>query len=284
MPTPALTDATRTALIDIVRRAGDAILEIYSAPFAVEHKADDSPLTQADLAAHRIIVAGLAALDPAIPVISEESSPPTFEIRAHWQRYWLVDPLDGTKEFVSRNGEFTVNIALIEGHRAVAGVVGVPVQGRIYVGDVGSGQAWCLEADGQRPLHGRPMADDRAVVVVASRSHGGARLEHYLDALQQIWPGVDRTPVGSSLKLCILAEGRADLYPRLGPTSEWDIAAAHAVLAAAGGSLWAADGSPLEYNRKASFLNPEFIAVADQAYAWRARLPAVPALESSEPG
>jgi 3'(2'), 5'-bisphosphate nucleotidase len=284
MPTPALTDATRTALIDIVRRAGDAILEIYSAPFAVEQKADDSPLTQADLAAHRIIVAGLTALDPDIPVISEESSPPTFEVRAGWPRYWLVDPLDGTKEFVSRNGEFTVNIALIEGHRAVAGVVGVPVQGRIYVGDVGSGQASCLEADGERPLRGRPMLDDRAVVVVASRSHGGARLETYLDALRQIWPGVDRTPVGSSLKLCILAEGRADLYPRLGPTSEWDIAAAHAVLSAAGGSLWATDGSPLEYNRKASFLNPEFIAVADHGYPWRQRLPDVPPLDSGDAG
>jgi 3'(2'), 5'-bisphosphate nucleotidase len=121
------------------------------------------------------------------------------------------------------------------------------------------------------------MTDDRPLVVVASRSHGGERLESYLEALKRVYPGVDRTPVGSSLKLCILAEGQADLYPRLGPTSEWDIAAAHAVLAAAGGALWAADGSALEYNRKAELLNPEFMAAADGKYPWRERLPPVPA-------
>jgi len=272
-----LDEAVVAQLIEIVRRAGDAILEIYQSDFAVEHKADESPLTQADLAAHRIIAAGLAALDSSIPILSEESSPPDFPVRSQWTRYWLVDPLDGTKEFINRNGEFTVNIALIEGHQPTFGVVGVPAKGLVYTGDVGRGLAQRISADGTIALQGRPMADDRSLVVVASRSHGGERLETYLEQLLSIYPGVDRTPVGSSLKLCILAEGAADLYPRLGPTSEWDIAAAHAVLAAAGGAVWTVGGASLEYNRKAELLNPEFFAAADGAYPWQERLPPVPA-------
>jgi len=275
MQQTALTPALVAELIEIVRRAGDAILAVYNSDFAVEHKADDSPLTQADLAAHHIIAAGLAALDADIPLLSEETLPPEFEVRRGWQRYWLVDPLDGTKEFINRNGEFTVNIALIEDHRPIFGVVGVPVLGLVYTGDVRSQQAYRIGAEGSVQLHGRPMADGNAPVVVASRSHGGERLETYLDRLARIYPGVTRKPVGSSLKLCILAEGEADLYPRLGPTSEWDIAAAHAVLEAAGGGVWTVDGGPLDYNRKAVLLNPEFIAVADRGYPWRERLPPV---------
>jgi 3'(2'), 5'-bisphosphate nucleotidase len=264
------------ALIDLARRAGDAILTIYRTDFAVETKDDESPLTKADLAAHRIIADGLAALTPDLPVVSEESNPPAFEVRRMWSRYWLVDPLDGTKEFINRNGEFTVNIALIEDHQPVFGVVGVPAQDLVYTGNVADGAAFRHDAGGMTALHGRPMDDGHPLVVVASRSHGGERLEPYLEALATRFVDVSRTPVGSSLKLCILAEGRADLYPRLGPTSEWDIAAAHAVLAAAGGSVWAADGQPLRYNAKESFLNPEFIAAADGRYPWRERLPAVP--------
>jgi 3'(2'), 5'-bisphosphate nucleotidase len=263
------------ALIDIVRRAGDAILAVYRTDFDVETKDDESPLTKADLAAHRIIVAGLAALTPDVPVISEEAALPSFDERSTWPRFWLVDPLDGTKEFVNRNGEFTVNIALIEDHQPVLGVVGVPAQGSVYVGDVKRGLAERYHADGVSPLEGRAMRDSAPVVVVASRSHGGERLERYLEALAGIFPEVSRTPVGSSLKLCILAEGRADLYPRLGPTSEWDIAAAHAVLAAAGGDVWAVDGAPITYNARETFLNPEFIAVADRSFPWRERLPRV---------
>ncbi len=262
-------------LIRLVERAGDAILEIYQTDFSVDFKADDSPLTQADLAAHRIIAAELAELTPQVPLLSEESSPPSFEERKRWSRYWLVDPLDGTKEFVNKNGEFTVNIALIDGHRPVFGVVGVPVQGLVYTGDLERGEAHRYRGGERETLNGRAMGDDQPLVIVASRSHGGERLEAYVDALGEIYPEVIRTGVGSSLKLCILAEGRADLYPRLGPTSEWDIAAAHAVLAAAGGDLWAVDGSVLTYNNKKSFLNPEFFAVADGGYPWRERLPAV---------
>jgi len=268
-------DQTRS-LVDLARRAGEAILDVYRTEFDVETKDDQSPLTKADLAAHRIIVDGLAALTPGVPVVSEESNPAGFAERRTWRRYWLVDPLDGTKEFINRNGEFTVNIALIDDHLPAFGVVGVPDRDAVYTGDVGAGAAFRHDAGGSTALHGRRMNDDGPLVVVASRSHGGERLERYLEALGGIFAGVSRTPVGSSLKLCILAEGRADLYPRLGPTSEWDIAAAHAVLAAAGGTVWTVDGEPLLYNTKASLLNPEFFAAGDGAYPWRDRLPPVP--------
>ncbi len=265
-------------LVAIIDRAGSAILEIYETDFDVENKADESPLTQADLAAHALIVEGLQAITPDIPILSEEGSPPAYAERSGWSRYWLVDPLDGTKEFINRNGEFTVNIALIEDGTATFGVVGVPVQGRVYVGDTTSGQAWCREPDGeQRTIRGRALQDGQSeLVVVASRSHGGERLESYLDELQIRFSGLSRTPVGSSLKLCVLAAGEADCYPRLGPTSEWDIAAAHAVLRAAGGEVYQFDGSTLPYNSKESLLNPEFVAVADATYDWFSVLPALP--------
>ena len=259
------------ALIDIVRAAGSAILEVYNDNFEVETKADATPLTQADLRAHQVIADGLRALAPHLPVLSEEAEPPPFRERRHWRRYWLVDPLDGTKEFVNRNGEFTVNIALIEDGTPVLGVVGVPVGDVVYVGERRAGQAFRVDASGRTRLQARPMGAD-AITVVASRRHGGDRLARYLDVLAERFE-VSRKPVGSSLKLCILAAGQADLYPRLGPTSEWDIAAAHAVLAAAGGAVMRLDGTPLVYNAKESLLNPDFIAVADPRHPWLARLP-----------
>ena len=274
-----ITDELVSELIALTEAAGAAILEVYETEFDVETKSDESPLTQADLASHRTIEAGLAALTPEIPLFSEESELPPFEERRAWSRYWLVDPLDGTKEFVNRNGEFTVNIALIDNQQPVLGIVGVPVRDQVYVGVQGQG-AYRLSRSEAEPdrveLGGRPMDEETPLVVVASRSHGGERLEQYLESLAATYGSVDRTPVGSSLKLCILAEGAADLYPRLGPTSEWDIAAAHAVLAAAGGDVWAADGSDLTYNAKESVLNPEFFAAADSTYPWREKLPPVP--------
>jgi len=274
-----ITDELVSELIALTEAAGAAILEVYQTEFDVETKSDESPLTQADLASHRTIEAGLTALTPDIPLFSEESELPPFEERQTWSRYWLVDPLDGTKEFVNRNGEFTVNIALIDNQQPVLGIVGVPVRDQVYVGVQGQG-AYRLSRAGSEPdrieLSGRPMDESTSLVVVASRSHGGERLERYLHSLADIFGSVDRTPVGSSLKLCILAEGAADLYPRLGPTSEWDIAAAHAVLAAAGGEVWAADGTDLTYNAKDSVLNPEFFAAADGHYPWRQKLPTVP--------
>ena len=266
----------------IVEDAGAAILKVYETDFEIETKSDESPLTQADLAAHQVIVAGLQALTPQIPIISEESAPPPFAERSQWARYWLVDPLDGTKEFVNRNGEFTVNIALIDGHEAVFGVVGVPVQNKVYVGDVHQSEPGLrayVEINGAKhTLPATPYDEDaKAVRVVASRNHGGERLENYLAELASQFDECERRPVGSSLKLCVLAEGGADIYPRLGPTSEWDIGAAQAVLTAAGGGVYRPDGEPLAYNTKESLLNPEFLAVGDASYPWRERLPAFPA-------
>ena len=269
------------ALVSIVEDAGSAILEVYDSNFEVQTKGDESPLTQADLAAHQVIVRGLQALSPQLPIISEESTPPDFGERSSWQRYWLVDPLDSTKEFVNRNGEFTVNIALIDRHQPVFGIVGVPDQGKIYIGDLGQTdpalRAYVIEDGGQRNLSG-PVEETRQgpLRVVASRNHGGQRLEDYLSAVEARFENCQRTPVGSSLKLCVLAEGGADIYPRLGPTSEWDIGAAQAVLTAAGGDVYTPDGQVLQYNTKDSLLNPEFLAVGDASYPWRQRLPAFP--------
>lgn len=264
-------------LLDIVDRAGQAILDVYESDFSVVAKADASPLTQADLAAHKVIVDGLTLMTPDIPVISEESEPPGYEVRKEWDRYWLVDPLDGTKEFVNRNGEFTVNIALIEGQHPILGVVGVPVQQKIYVGDVGQAEARVYEQGNSRLLSPqRRDAHAQSITVVASRSHGGDRLASYLEQIEARFSPCERRPVGSSLKLCVLAEGLADIYPRLGPTSEWDIGAAQAVLEAAGGAVLTADGASLPYNSKESLLNPEFLAVSDGSFDWLAALPGFP--------
>ena len=259
------------ALIEITKAAGSAILDVYGRAFEVETKADDSPLTEADRRAHRIIVDGLQALTPDVPIISEESEPPPYDERCRWQRYWLVDPLDGTREFVDRNGAFTVNIALMDAGEPTLGMVGVPVQDKIYWGDRSRRDAWRQDAHGRTPIRARAMRGD-TVAVVASRNHRTPRLERYLQGLEDSFERVDRVHVGSSLKLCVLAEGGADLYPRLGPTSEWDIAAGHAVLASAGGAVVQMDGTPLRYN-KGSLLNPDFLAVADPAYAWNDALP-----------
>ncbi len=250
-------------LIALARRAGDAILEVYKQDFSVTHKADDSPLTQADLASHVMIRDALAALTPEVPLLSEESAGIDFHTRSGWSEYWLVDPLDGTKEFVNRNGEFTVNIALIQNHEAVGGVVYVPVSGVCYTGISETGAM--RYSPGQAPVQisvRRPCADP--IVVVGSRSHANPKLEQHLAALGDY----QLVSMGSSLKFCLLAEGKADFYPRLGPTSEWDTAAAHAVVTAAGGSIIKLDGQALEYNRKDSLLNPEFLVIADPDRDW----------------
>lgn len=255
--------------------AGRAILEVYERAFEVTHKADHSPLTEADLASHRIIRDALARLTPDIPLLSEESAEIGFDIRSRWTEYWLVDPLDGTKEFVNRNGEFTVNIALIRGHDPVLGVVHVPVSGVTYTGVVGSGAT--RRSAGGVPIHGPNHAPIHAPIhvkvpcadpvrVVGSRSHANPALTKYLEPLGDY----ELVSMGSSLKFCLLAEGAADFYPRLGPTSEWDTAAAHAVVLAAGGRIVTLQGRPLQYNLKESFLNPEFLVIADPERDWLA--------------
>jgi 3'(2'), 5'-bisphosphate nucleotidase len=244
-------------------RAGAAILEIYATDFDVEAKDDESPLTQADMAAHRSIMADLRELTPGIPVVSEESGLPEFEVRRQWRRYWLVDPLDGTREFVKRNGEFTVNIALIEEHRPALGVVYVPVSGKTYTGVAGLGSELRLP-DGERHAISVAIESASPVRVVGSRSHRGASLDAFLEKLADF----EMVPMGSSLKFCLVAEGAADIYPRLGPTSEWDTAAAQAVVEQAGGTVLQLDGNPLNYNAKPDILNPHFMVAGPQDHDW----------------
>lgn len=252
-------------LCAIARAAGAAIMEVYGREHTVELKQDRSPLTDADRAAHEIIRAGLAALPDALPLLSEESAPHELTRRREWTRYWLVDPLDGTKEFVKRNGEFTVNIARIEHHRAVAGVVLAPARGLLYYGAIGRG-AWLQTADAlDRPIEVRREAA-APLRVVGSRSHPSGELAAYLAALGPH----EIVPMGSSLKVCLVAAGEADLYPRLGPTSEWDTAAAQAILESAGGRMIDRAGRPLRYNTKDDLLNTHFLAFGDQRRDWLA--------------
>lgn len=258
-PASLLPDVLR-----LVGAAGTAILEVYGADHGVEYKSDASPLTRADSAAHEILFAGLRQLTPEIPVLSEESTAEHApDVRHAWSDYWLIDPLDGTKEFISRNGEFTVNVALIRNHRPVLGVVAAPVLDVVYYGVEGVG-AFVTEAHGDaRPLQvRRPAANP--LVIVGSRSHRGDSLE---SVLARIGPHEMR-PMGSSLKLCLVAGGTADFYPRLGPTSEWDTAAAQAVVEAAGGAVTQLDGKPLRYNERDTLLNPHFLVFGDADRDW----------------
>ena len=268
-------------VIDIARQAGKAILEVYQREdFSVQSKSDDSPLTAADLAAHHVIVSGLTALAPEIPVLSEESDDIPFSERQQWSRYFLVDPLDGTKEFINRNGEFTVNIALIDEGVPVLGVVYVPVLDVLYAGTLSGTddqvRAAFVERDGVRkdirvaPLAPRLTAGE-PLRVVASRRHSSPDMEACMATLSERFP-VSTLNMGSSLKLCMVAEGQADLYPRLAPTCEWDTAAAHGVVMAAGGDVVDAAFRPLRYNTKAELLNPYFYVLGDTSFDWPASL------------
>ncbi|WP_020407073.1 3'(2'),5'-bisphosphate nucleotidase CysQ [Hahella ganghwensis] len=276
MPENGIPAQYHQSLRAIMHRAGDAILEVYSAAEGVEvmTKDDDSPLTIADQRAHKIIVEGLRELDSSIPVLSEESDLQDYEIRRQWQRYWLVDPLDGTKEFINRNGEFTVNIALIESGRPVAGWVYVPVKEKLYYGWSHDGQheAFLEESDKVETISRRRLNPEGKVVVVASRRHGGEALQGMLEKAQQVFSEVDLQSIGSSLKICLVAEGKADWYPRLAPTSEWDTAAAHAVLLGAGGVMVDTELASLEYNQKESILNPFFHALGETNEIWQSLL------------
>jgi len=261
-PDPFRPAVLLDSLHDIALEAGRRILDVYERDFAVEEKQDGSPLTLADRAAHEVISAGLAALDPACPVLSEEATEISWAERRRWRRLWLVDPLDGTREFVSRNGEFTVNIALIETGEPVLGVVHVPLLGLTYHAVRGQG-AFCRRKDEPaRPIHARPCAGGPPIVVT-SRSHPGEQLAGFLKRL-----GPHETvAMGSALKFCLVAEGTADLYPRLGPTMEWDTAAAHCIVEAAGGRITDTTGRPLVYNKE-SLLNPWFIVSGPGATDW----------------
>ncbi len=247
----------------LAKQAGEKILEVYDTEFSVEEKDDKSPLTAADMASHNTIVAGLTALTPDIPILSEESAKIPYQERAGWQTYWLIDPLDGTKEFIKRNGEFTVNIALIHDGVPILGVVHVPVSGVTYAACEGKGSIKETPGEGEQPISVRKLADG-PVAVVGSRSHQGDSLKAFLAKLGDH----EIISMGSSLKICLVAEGAADIYPRLGLTSEWDTAAAHCVVEQAGGSLTDLEMNRLRYNTKDSLLNPFFFVFGDNSRNW----------------
>jgi len=259
-------------VVELALRAGEAILPFWRADVAVTAKSDDSPVTAADIAAHEVIVAGLTALDPSIPVLSEEDASIPQSVRAGWQRWWLVDPLDGTKEFISGSEEFTVNIALIENGQVVFGVVSMPTNGRFYVGGAGLG-AW------RGDKGGTPVAiqvrdvpgPGEAFTVVASRRHSSPEQERLLSGLSASLGELQLANIGSSLKFCLLAEGAADCYPRLAPTSQWDTAAAQGVLEGAGGEVLSLNGEAFCYPARETLLNEFFLALPAKA-AWRTKL------------
>ncbi len=240
-----------------VASAGTAVMRIYDGAFAVQQKADNSPLTLADLESQRIIIEGLKRLTPDLPILSEESAQAPWAERKRWKELWVVDPLDGTREFVKRNGEFTVNIALVVDHEPLLGIVAAPAQGLLYWGAAGMGAFSRHRGAPQCRIHTCPP--QTPIRVVGSRSHPSAETAGYL---ARLGPHV-MSGIGSSLKFCLIAEGKADLYPRFGRTSEWDTAAGQALLEAAGGHVTRLDGHRLRYNCRETVINGDFLAFSD---------------------
>ncbi|QOC23083.1 3'(2'),5'-bisphosphate nucleotidase CysQ [Wenzhouxiangella sp. AB-CW3] len=251
----------------IAVEAGAAIMEVYrrDEKLSTETKADDSPLTEADLAANRIVVARLQELTPGIPILAEESDLPDWTQRKHWSECWVVDPLDGTREFLKQNDEFTVNIALVRDHKPVLGVVYAPALQRWYYAARHEG-AW--RQDGKKTpikLTAHPPEPGRPLKVVGSRSHNTPEFDEFVGRLGE----TETVVMGSSLKLCLVADGTADLYPRLGPTSEWDTCAAQAVVEQAGAQVLNFEtGEPLSYNARESIINPHFIVCTESDPGW----------------
>ena len=256
-----MNDKLMRQVKEIAKQAGTAIMDIYQSKDVIGHssKADGSPLTLADMAAHRIIVGGLGKLTPRYPILSEEDANIPYSERARWTRFWLVDPLDGTKEFIKRNGEFTVNIALIENGEPVLGVVYAPVLNVCYYGAGKAGAYMQCGDAAEQSIMAKFHSKGEPIKVVASRSHSDERTEALLKKLGDH----QCVSMGSSLKLCLVAEGAAHFYPRLGPTMEWDTAAAHAVVNAAGGTVCSMSGEKLVYN-KADLHNPEFLVLSNE--------------------
>ncbi|MGY3265726.1 3'(2'),5'-bisphosphate nucleotidase CysQ [Lysobacter sp. HA35] len=261
--------ALRESLLALAVDAARSILDVYETAFDVERKTDASPLTEADLASHRCIAEGLARLTPDIPVLSEEAEHKVAaEVRREWKRLWIVDPLDGTREFVKRNGEFSVNIALVEDGVVTWGVIQAPVTGVIWHGgaEYGAFRRTRLDADDESVRIRTPAASP--MHVAASRSHKDGRSEAFIDAMRARGD-VEQLNLGSSLKFCRIAEGGLDLYPRFGPTCEWDTAAGQAILEGAGGQVVDPRGRPLRYNMRDTLLNGDFIAIGDPQLPWR---------------
>lgn len=259
------------SLKQLACEAGDVIMLIYQDPahWNTEQKSNDTPVTAADLAAHKLLVQGLQQLTPGIPILSEEAEIPDWQQRQDWSRYWLLDPLDGTREFLSRNGEFTVNIALIEAGQAQFGMVYAPDSETLYWGSPSTGAWKSRRLEPGLAIYSRSTEDN--LTLLTSRRHS----QHESDAIRRLLPAnatnsITTQCLGSSLKLCRIAEGQADLYLRLSPTSEWDTAAGQAILEAAGGELLQLpELTRLPYNSKASLENPGFIASGQKRLNWR---------------
>lgn len=250
---------------DITQAAGGAIMEIYRDSGAVETKSDGSPVTEADRRAHRLIVEALRELTPTIPILSEESAQAPYAERRHWHEFWLVDPLDGTREFINQKDEFTVNIALVRDSVPVFGVVGIPAKAVTYWGLESQAYRQQGDADPER-IHVSHFRGGTPTVV-ASRSHASPETGEFIERVRQACGDCELKSMGSALKICLVAEGGADVYPRLGPTSEWDIAAAQSVLQGAGGRMTTARGEPLGYNKE-NILNPWFVAAGASDFDW----------------
>jgi 3'(2'), 5'-bisphosphate nucleotidase len=263
-------------LLELCREAGVLICKHYHAPGATDFqsKDDQSPLTLADTESHTVLQAGLQALEPDLPVLSEESAPEALVGRLSWREYWLVDPLDGTKEFLAETGEFTVNIALIQEHRPVLGILYLPLEQVAYVGIPGQGAfSYEYQESGEwrrQALAPRALTQVGELTVLASRRHRNSKLEECLGWLREHWGPIARRDSGSALKFCQLVRGEGDFYPRFSPCCEWDTAAGQALLEAVGGALLGMDGKPLRYNCGESLLSPHFFAIADASHPlWR---------------
>lgn len=252
----------------LAEEAGHAILKVYETDFEVQQKQDNTPLTKADMAAHHIIEEGLLKLTPDIPVLSEESAHIDYDERKQWNQYWLVDPLDGTKEFVKRNGEFTVNIAYIKDNYPAMGVIYAPVLHLTYYACQGKGAFMQKEGESAKAIHTRKI-DPENLVVAGSRSHAGSSLQRFLTQFDSH----EVVSMGSSLKSCLVAQGEADIYPRFGPTSEWDTGAAQCIVEEAGGKLLDLNLERLQYNTKSALLNPHFVVVGDSEFDWARFIP-----------
>jgi 3'(2'), 5'-bisphosphate nucleotidase len=255
-------------IVDIAKQAGQAILEVYQGhDFEVRHKADQSPVTKADLAAHYIIVNFLQQKYPLIPCLSEEGGTIPFAERIHWDECFIIDPLDGTKEFIERNGEFTVNIALQKAGKSILGVVHIPVENITYYAAEGLGAFKQVQSESRKGISVRNVQSRNGkdhIKVVATRRHGLEKVKE----LCQSFASYDLVSRGSSLKMCLIAEGKADFYPRLAPTAEWDTAAAQAIVEQAGGKIVKLDFSELKYNQKEDLLNPHFLVLGDSGFDW----------------
>lgn len=265
---PALAQSLTEDALTLARLAGRRILEVYAGEYEVAIKEDETPVTTADMAAHDIIVKGLGELEPNFPVLSEESDFVPFETRHDWPLYWLVDPLDGTREFLRRNGEFSVNIALIAEGRPLLGVIFAPVLDVAYFATRGAGVFKQMGAGECVPIHVR-NATDRLTVATSRCPTVGPNMQHFLDGIGEH----DEISMGSALKSCLVAEGAADVYARLGPTGEWDTAAAQCIVEEAGGHITDTSLRGLRYNCRESLINPPFMVFGDDRVNWQQHLP-----------